>query len=1129
MADKQVFQTDTPGRWMRFKWISRALIIVLVCSILAAIITVTSKHYPILPNLNPAPKKLTKEELEQLKRSKKYKDFKIDKAQIQKISKARHQHQLKHPNNKDRINAGFYRAWEPQAYASLAANYSKLDMIVSEGFFIMPGRDTMVANIDTGLINLNRKYRKPVIISLSNYVDANKSNGGYDVTDVERIIKNKKLRTQFIDNLAQQLTRFKFKGINLDFDNLKNINSKEYIDFENELYAVLHPQGFLVTMNVIPDDETYDLERLQKVNDYLFVMAIDEHNESSNAGDLSNQHWVEQILDDVCTRIPSEKVILTVAGGAYDWPESSVGKPIGYPAAISIARSNDSKIVYDPSSANLHYTYYDLDSLEHTVYFTDAATNFNVIRMADDWDTGGVALWRMGSEDPRLWSFFQKNLSIDSLRKTGVDLKRLDSVGLNNKIDYDGDGEVLDLVTVPKPGRINVQLDTSNYMITDQHYLQLPTKYVIKKYGYAPGKIVLTFDDGPDPDYTPRILDILKREHVPAAFFVVGSMAEKSVPILRREFEEGYEIGNHTFFHPDISTISINRVNLELNATRKLIESVTGRSTILFRPPFNADAEPQTLAEVIPVAESRKQSYITIGESIDPWDWQPGVTADSIIARTIKQKDAGSMLLLHDAGGDTREETVKALPVIIHYFKSHGYKFTTIADVLHKSKADLMPPIRDDANSGVLGSLYNFFVEFYFYGNQFLMYLFLSAIFLAVGRVILIAILAIRQYADNKKEEKAAQAIDPADLPAVSIIVPGYNEEVTAIKTIQSLLQTEYPSFEIIFIDDGSKDKTYELVNQAYGNHPLVQVLTKPNGGKASALNFGINHAKNDFVVCIDADTQLKKDAIYHLMAFFTDTEIGAVAGTVKVGNENNLITLWQSIEYITAQNMDRRAFDLINSITVVPGAIGAFRKSAIYKAGGFTLDTLAEDCDLTMRILKQGYIVRNSDDAIAYTEAPETVNGLLKQRFRWSFGVMQSFWKNKDALFNKKYKFFGMLGMPNILLFQIILPLFSPLADLFMIIGLFSDKPGKIIAYYVGFVLIDFIVATIAFWMQKEDYKKLIYIIPQRFIWRQLMYYVLFKSIRRALKGELSGWGALKRTGNVIVKKDVAPVSGGG
>ena len=1124
MADKQVFQTDTPGRWIRFKWLSRAIIIVLICSVVAAAITITSKHYPSLPNLNPAPKKLTKEELENLKKSKRYKDFKIDKAEIQKLARTKRLHQLKRPNNKDRINAAYYRAWEPQAYNSLVDHIARLDMIVSEGFYIAPNRDTIVANVDTGLINLNRKYHKPVLISLSNYVNSNNVKGGYDSQDVERLIKNKKLRISFINSIAKELTRFKFQGVNLDFDDIKDLNSKNYIQFENDLYAILHPLGFLVTQNVIPDDEQFNLQRLQHVNDFLFVMAIDQHNEGSNAGDLSNQQWVEEILDNVCSKIPSEKVILTIAGGAYDWPENSLGKSIGYPQAISTAQENHSKITFDPVSANLHYNYFDTDSLEHTVYFTDAATNFNIIRMADDWATGGVALWRLGAEDPRLWTFFQKNLAIDSLRKTGIDVKRLTTVGLNNKIDYDGEGEVLDLVTTPTTGEINVQMDTSNYVITNQHYIKLPTKYVIRKYGYAPGKIVLTFDDGPDPEFTPKILDILKREHVPAAFFVVGSMAEKNIQILRREYEEGYEIGNHTFFHPDISTVSLDRVNLELNATRKLIESVTGRSTILFRPPFNADAEPQTLAEVIPVAESRKQSYINIGESIDPWDWQPGVTADSIIARTIRQKDAGSMLLLHDAGGDTREETVKALPEIIHYFKSHGYQFTTIAAVLGKTKDDLMPPIRDSANSGVLGSLYNLLIQFYFYGNWFLLYLFLSAIFLAVGRVVLIGVLAVKQYIDNKKVNRVPA--DPAELPAVSIIVPGYNEEVTVIKTIESLLKTNYPSFEIIFVDDGSKDKTYEMVNDAYGNHPLVKVLTKPNGGKASALNFGIAHANNGFVICIDADTQLKNDAIYHLMTYFTDEEIGAVAGTVKVGNENNMITRWQSIEYITAQNMDRRAFDLINSITVVPGAIGAFRKSAIFRAGGFTYDTLAEDCDLTMRILKQGYVVKNCAEAIAYTEAPETLNGLLKQRFRWSFGVMQSFWKNKDALFNKKYKFFGMLGMPNILIFQIVLPLFSPLADLMMIIGLFGNKPEKIIIYYIAFVLIDFIVAIIAFRMEREDYKKLVYIIPQRFIWRQLMYYVLFKSIRKALKGELSGWGALKRTGNVIIKKE-ATVNG--
>lgn len=1117
-SSKQVFQADNPGRWNRFKWLSRVLLAALVIGIIAVIVTIRSTYYPELPNLNPAPKKMTKEELEQLKRSTKFKSFKIQKSEIEALERAKKLHQLKQPNNKDRINAAFYRAWEPQAYNSLVVNIGHLDMVVSEGLSIVPKTDTVVTKLDTGLMNLNKKYNKPIIVSLSNYVNYNNTHGGYDTKDVDRIVNNKTLRSNFINSIVNSLTKNKLKGINVDFDELRDRNSKNYIAFQNELYTTLHAKGFLVTQNVVPEDESFDITKLQHVNDFLFIMAIDEHYEATNAGDLSNQRWVEQILDDVCSKVPSEKIILTFAGGAYDWPEGSVGKTIGYQQAISTAEEQKSKITFDPNSANLHFTYMDKDSLDHTIYFTDAATNFNVIRMADDWATGGVALWRLGAEDPRLWTFFQKNLSIDSLKKTGVDMRKLTSVGLNNRVnvDYDGDGEVLDLITTPTTGVIDVKMDTSTFTILDQHYIKLPTKYVIRRYGYAPKKVVLTFDDGPDPDFTPRILDILKAEKVPAAFFVVGSMAEKNIQLLRREYEEGYEIGNHTFFHPDISTISLKRVILELNSTRKLIESVTGRSTILFRPPFNADAEPQTLAEVIPVAESRRQSYITIGESIDPWDWQPGVTADSIIARTIRQKDNGSMILLHDAGGDTREETVKALPAIIHYFKSHGYQFTTIADVLGKTKDDLMPPVKPDPSTGIFGPAYDVFIHGYYYINWALIYIFLSAIFLAIGRIVLIGILAVRQQSVDKKSKKLDRNTDV--MPAVSIIVPAYNEEVNAVATIQSLLKTDYPSFEIIFVDDGSKDKTFAVVEAAYKGNPLIKILTKPNGGKASALNFGITHAQNDFVVCIDADTQLKTDAVYQLMTYFTDEEIGAVAGTVKVGNETNIITRWQSIEYITAQNMDRRAFDLINSITVVPGAIGAFRKSAIFRAGGFTYDTLAEDCDLTMRILKQGYVVRNCAEAIAYTEAPETINMLLKQRFRWSFGVMQSFWKNRDALFNKKYKFFGMVGMPNILIFQIILPLFSPLADLMMLFALFGEKPEKMLLYYVAFVVVDFIVGIIAFRMEKEDYKKLIYIIPQRFMWRQLMYYVLFKSLRKALKGELSGWGVLKRTGNVKV-----------
>ena len=1114
MAQKQIFQAENSKRWTSFKWLSRIFLLVLISGVVAAAITVTSKQYPELPNFIPTQKKLTTEEINRLKRSTKYHDFVVERNRIKQIQRALHQHQLKHPNNANRINVGFYLAWEPQAYNSLVDHISRLDMIVSEGFRITPNADSLTISLDTGLMNLNKKYKKPILVRLTNYINTSNVSGRFDSKTVQAIIKTPKRRTAFINNIAANLTKYKLRGLDLNFDDISDRNAPAYVAFQQELYNTLHNQGFLVTQSVWPEDDEYNLPRLQKVNDYLFVMAIDQHNEGSNAGEVSHQHWVEEILDNVCQQIPSNKVILTIVGGGFDWAENRLGQPVGYQQAVSTAKENLSKILFDPESANLEFTYKGADTLNHTVYFADAVTNFNIIRMADDWATGGVALWRLGFEDPRLWSFFQKNLSTDSLRKTGIDLKRFSTVGLSDKPDYVGDGEVLDLITTPNPGLINIQFDAKNFRITDEKYEKLPTKYVIRRYGYAQNKIVLTFDDGPDANYTPRILDILKKEKVPASFFVVGSMVEKNIPLLRRIYDEGYEIGNHTFFHPDISQISLQRVSLELNSTRKLIESITGHSTILFRAPFNADAEPQTLAEIIPVAQSRKENYINIGEFIDPHDWEPGVTADSIVARTIAQANNGSMLLLHDAGGDTREETVKALPRIIQYFKTHGYEFTTIADVLHKKKTDLMPPVTDDANSGVTSQLYDWFNAGLFYGNWFILYLFLSAIFLAVGRIILIGILAVRQFALNKRAPD--HHIDVASLPPVSIIVPAYNEEINAVKTIQSLLKLEYPTMEILFIDDGSKDKTFEVVSLAYQNHPMVKVLTKPNGGKASALNFGITQANYEYVVCIDADTLLKDDAIIHLMAYFTDEEIGAVAGTVKVGNETNMITRWQSIEYITAQNMDRRAFDLLNSITVVPGAIGAFRKDAIFKAGGFTTDTLAEDCDLTMRILKLGYIIRNAGEAIAYTEAPETIDMLLKQRFRWSFGVMQSFWKNRDALFNRKYSFFGMVGMPNILIFQIILPLFSPLADLMMIAGFFSDHPEKIFAFYLAFIFIDMIVAVIAFKMEKEDYRKLIYIIPQRFVWRQLMYYILFKSLRRAVKGQHSGWGNLKRTGNV-------------
>ena len=209
-------------------------------------------------------------------------------------------------------------------------------------------------------------------------------------------------------------------------------------------------------------------------------------------------------------------------------------------------------------------------------------------------------------------------------------------------------------------------------------------------------------------------------------------------------------------------------------------------------------------------------------------------------------------------------------------------------------------------------------------------------------------------------------------------------------------------------------------------------------------------------------------------------------------------------------------AYSAINAITVVPGAIGGFRKNAIEKAGGLTMDTLAEDCDLTIRILRVGYRVENEDESVALTEAPEKLRQFIKQRTRWSFGIMQTFWKNRSALFNRKYKGLGMWALPNMLIFQFIIPTFSPIADVLMLIGLFSGNAGKVLLYYLIFLLVDASISIMAFLHEREKLWVLLLIIPQRLCYRWIMYVVLFKSYLRAIKGELQSWGVLKRTGNV-------------
>jgi cellulose synthase/poly-beta-1,6-N-acetylglucosamine synthase-like glycosyltransferase len=362
--------------------------------------------------------------------------------------------------------------------------------------------------------------------------------------------------------------------------------------------------------------------------------------------------------------------------------------------------------------------------------------------------------------------------------------------------------------------------------------------------------------------------------------------------------------------------------------------------------------------------------------------------------------------------------------------------------------------------------------------------------------------------------------------------VPAYREELVIVRTVESILKQEYAgAIEIIVVDDGSPDDTREVATRAFRDEPRVTVLSKPNGGKASALNHGIQRARHEIIVCLDADTQFEPETIAALVAPLARPGVGAVAGNAKVGNRVNLVTRWQALEYVTSQNLDRRAFALLNCITVIPGAVGAWRRSLILEAGGFTSDTLAEDQDMTIIIRKMGHEIAFAERAIAWTEAPDTLGTLSRQRFRWSFGTLQCAWKHKDALFNRRYGTLGFVALPNTWLFQLLLTAISPLADLMFVFSLFSvwltfKTHGEtyaltdlehVLMFYGLFLITDWLGAMIAFLMEPDEEKSLSWLIMlQRFVYRQIMYSVVLKSFVAAIKGRVVGWGLLERKATV-------------
>jgi cellulose synthase/poly-beta-1,6-N-acetylglucosamine synthase-like glycosyltransferase/peptidoglycan/xylan/chitin deacetylase (PgdA/CDA1 family) len=629
-------------------------------------------------------------------------------------------------------------------------------------------------------------------------------------------------------------------------------------------------------------------------------------------------------------------------------------------------------------------------------------------------------------------------------------------------------------------------------------------QYAIEKYGQTMGKrIALTFDDGPDLHYTPKVLDILSREKVPASFFVVGNNVVKNPDIAKRIVAEGHILGNHTFNHIDFNYAGTLRSNQEINQTQRVIRATTNHDTAYFRPPY-AGNDDQTIRDSIKgILYAQKMGYSITSYQFDSNDWQ-FASGFKPVMPTLDNSD--QVILLHDGGGD-RSRTLTYVQQLIKLARSKGYTFVNL-DTLYPQKPPLfaktIPNTADRASFATFRALL-------VWPHTIVMSLFIVTVGLVLVSLLVQIVLA-NIYVRRTKFKR----LDKNYNPRVTAIIPAYNEEKVLEKTVRSMLRSRYKNLDILIVNDGSKDNTWEIAQQLVRKNKRVKALWQDNKGKARALNKGIKNAKGELIICLDADTVFLPQTVTNLVRHFIDPNVGAVAGTVKIGNVQNMLARWQALEYITSINIERNAQAYLNAVLIVPGACGAWRKKALLSAKWYSAMTLAEDCDLTIRLHRAGYRIIQDFEAISYTEGPLMLSSLVKQRFRWVFGNTQSFWKHRKMLLRKKYGWLGMYILPNAVISTLIPILFWPLLVLITIENLIAGNYEVMLLFFVVIMFFNFIVASAGVILMKEKLSYLIAVPFGRFIYSPIRTYILYSAVITALKGAYVGWNKVTRTGTV-------------
>ncbi|GKY88057.1 glycosyl transferase family 2 [Sinisalibacter aestuarii] len=831
-------------------------------------------------------------------------------------------------------------------------------------------------------------------------------------------------------------------------------------------------------------------------------------------GPLAAQGWFDETVAAALEAVGRDRLVVMLGSFAGDWSRGAAA-----PEILSLAEAwrrvvqFDGTLDFPPDAANLRMRYTDQSGAAHEVWALDAASAFNQLATLAALDLHRVGLWALGREDPSIWPLLGARYVTPELVATYIS-----RVDLSDFVAYMGQGPFQELAAAAQVGTRYVVLDPSGQRIAGEGFAPPATPVTLRRFGRVePDQIVLTFDDGPDPVHTAALLDVLRDREAPATFFVVGAGALSHPDLIQRMYDEGHEIGSHTFLHPALDGVPPLRTQFELNAVQRLLAAQIGHGTVLFRNPYGRGEGPVTGDSAAPMATLTDAGYLIVGSDLVPPDWL-GLDAAGIVDYVSHElaTNGGNVIVMHDGGGD-RSATVDAVGPLIDRLRADGYRIVGLADLLGVTRDQLMPPafgpatMFDRISFGLLGIAGGW----------------LAAVFWVVVVAGLLRALVLLALAHLRRPHRAPRP-GAGTVPPVTVLIPAFNEEETILRCIGSVFASDYPDLRVIVIDDGSTDHTYQKVAEVARDEYRLTVIYEPNGGKWKALDTAYRVLQTDIVVAIDADSMIAPDAISRLVRHFDDPKIGAVAGRVQVGNRRGLLTQLQALEYLTAQNIDRRALECLGAMLVVPGAIGAWRADAVIAAGLYSPETVTEDADLTVSVLRAGYRVIYEPAAYAVTEAPETVRAFLTQRLRWTFGMLQTAVKHLGGALRQR-KAVGFVALPDLLVVGFGLSVLAPIADLVLLSTLADlgidwllgrpmpvvDVRPYMLAGYALLPLMDVVAILLAMRLDRSAPLWLVVLFPvQRFFYRQLLYVTVWRALGRAAFGRLASWGKLARTG---------------